>query len=74
MFTTLKTEKKMISKEVWLHKEELNRILKVLDDHPEFNNNFKLIYRSCGIGKLVDIEFRYKNIFEQVNITNESEW
>ena len=64
----------MISKEIWLSKEELQRMMAVLDKHPEFDNNFKLVYRSCGIGKLIDIEFRYKGVFEQVNITNESEW
>jgi hypothetical protein len=60
--------------ELWLSRNDVERMLEVLNQHPDFDRNFKLIYNSGSIGYCIDMELAYKNVFEQVNIVNQDSW
>lgn len=64
----------MKESEIWLKRNDLVKMLKVLEEHPEFDRNFKVIYKSFGIGSVIDIEFSYKNTIVRENIANSDEW
>ena len=64
----------MKESEIWMKRKDLITMLEILDNHPEFDRNFRVIYKSYGIGSILDLEFCYKNTIVRENIVNSDEW